>query len=72
MNALSPEDRMRIKGVLERFGLPLQTSIDERHLLKAIAMDKKCAAGGIDLIIPHAIGDCRITPMPLDELQKYY
>ncbi len=71
MGLLEGGERTRIKTVIERMGLPLSTSLDPKHLLKAIAMDKKRRDGQIDLIIPRGIGRCEIHPMPLEELPLF-
>ncbi len=71
MGMLSGTDRNRIKTVIERMGLPLSTSADPKQLIGAMASDKKKNGGKIDLIVPVRIGECRIVPVPLDELGKY-
>ncbi len=65
---LSEDDRMRIKGVIERMGLPLSTSIEPKQLLRAISLDKKRDSDHIHIVLPHAPGDCRIHPLPPDVL----
>ncbi len=64
------QTRDRILGILERFGLPISTSFPPEALLDAALSDKKRAGDTIRLIVPRAIGDCRILPVTVDDLGK--
>lgn len=65
------EDRDRILAVLERFSLPVSTSLSPEELAKAALSDKKRAGDTVNLILPAAIGDCRIVPTPVTQLEGF-
>jgi 3-dehydroquinate synthase len=54
-------------GTLESAGLG-----DAREeLLKAMSCDKKRTGDAVTLVVPAAIGDCRLVPVPVAELCKW-
>ena len=65
------QTRDAILLVLERFGLPLATQYTSDILLNAALSDKKRSGSTVNLIIPRAIGDCIIHPMPVSEIQSF-
>ena len=71
MGLCQKEDRDRILAVLERFSLPVSTSISPEELAKAALSDKKRAGNTVNLILPAAIGDCRIVPTPVAQLEGF-
>ena len=58
--ALTQADGGRIKGLLEKLGLPVRTDIDRNRLLKAIRMDKKSEGDAIWFVMPTGIGSCEV------------
>ena len=64
-------DRDRILALLEQFGLPTVTEYSAETLYAHTLSDKKRSADIIRLIVPHAIGDCRIEAYPVDELHSF-
>jgi len=74
---LDMADAERIRGLLETFGLPsdipqafalAHVPFDPEVLLKRICADKKRRGDTIDFVLPHAIGDVRIEPIMMKEL----
>ena len=59
---LEPSDAERIKTVLSRMGLPLESGVEYRKLVRALEMDKKKDASQVSLILNRGIGDCVIVP----------
>ncbi len=64
-------DRDRIIALLARFGLPTSTDMAPEGLLSHALSDKKRAGGTVNLILPYAIGDCRIVPTPVENLKPF-
>ena len=69
-DALSDDARKRILGLLRLFGLPVTANYTVTDLLPYILSDKKRSGKSINLIIPRAIGECKITPTPIDKLKS--
>ena len=68
---LSPEDRDRIVGTLAAFGLPIETGFAPEDLARFALSDKKRTGGTVSLIVPTAIGKCRIVPTPVETLESF-
>lgn len=64
-------DAGQIVSLLEQFGLPVKTVFSAVQLAQAALSDKKRSGSRLDLIIPHGIGDCRITPTAIEDLQAF-
>ena len=65
---LSTEDCGRILKTLRAYGLPVETS-DAPEILAGIALsDKKRSGGTLDLIVPEAIGSCKVLPVPVSDV----
>lgn len=64
-------DTYKILACLERFGLPVSTTYSAEMLADCALMDKKRSGGIVNLIIPNAIGDCRIVPTPIEHLKSF-
>ena len=62
-------DTDRVLALLRKFDLPINTDLSAELLADAVLSDKKRAGATMDLIIPHAIGNCRIEPTPLYNIQ---
>lgn len=67
----SDDVRERIIAAVKRFGLPTETVYDAQSLFSGALSDKKRSGNRVDLIIPYDIGDCRITPMELTQIQSF-
>ena len=64
-------DAQRIEGLLKIFGLPVNTDYSAQELYHFTLSDKKRSAKGISLILPDAIGSCRMEALPLTQLQSF-
>lgn len=63
-------DTQRILAILRAFQLPTGTVFPAETLLDIMLTDKKRAGNTLRLILPDAIGDCRIVPVPTSQLQQ--
>lgn len=61
----------RILAVLTRFGLPAESPYGPQELLSYTLSDKKRSGSTVKLIVPRAIGQCDIVPVPVDELHAW-
>ena len=62
-------DTDRILALIRKFDLPINTDLSAELLADAVLSDKKRAGTTVDLIIPHAVANCRISPTPIDSIQ---
>lgn len=67
----SPADRDQILRTLSVFGLPDRSPYSADGLYLSALSDKKRSGGTVNLIIPAAIGDCRIVPTPVEQLKSF-
>ena len=58
-------------GLLEQYGLPTETSYPLDALYQAALSDKKLEGGRLHLIVPEAIGRCRILEIPAPQLRDW-
>lgn len=65
------EDCDRLLRVLAAFGLPITTQYSASSLFSCALSDKKRAGSTVNLIVPRAIGQCDILPVPVDGLQDW-
>lgn len=63
LGVLSPADRDRIVGVLDRLGFDLNPPVEMSRLLKEVAKDKKKANDHLHIVLPAGIGDCEVRSM---------
>ena len=61
----------RIRALLERLGLPVTTEIPAHALLAALLRDKKRSGESMSLILPEAVGRCRVETVPVSELEDW-
>lgn len=61
----------RILRLLTRFGLPTTTEYAPQTLYTHALSDKKRSGSTVNLILPYAIGDCRIVPTPISALPAF-
>ncbi len=66
-----PDTCRRIEALLTQFGLPTRTDDDAQTLYDYTLSDKKRTGNTIHLIVPRAIGDCAIVPVPVEELGSW-
>ena len=67
--AKCPEEMiLKIAGCLRKNGLPTHCGYTAPALAKAALNDKKRAGGSITLVLPEAIGRCRLEKVPIADL----
>ena len=59
-----------IRG-LKALRLPTETEYSAAQLLQPMLSDKKRTGGTLSLIVPKAIADCDIYPLPVEELENF-
>ena len=67
MGLCSFHDSGRLIGMIRVLGLPVDCPFGAEEVYKAMLLDKKRAQGDINLIMMHALGDCRLHTLPLSE-----
>ena len=66
----SENTKNRIVDILRAYGLPTQAQYSVDDIYTYTLSDKKRSGGSVSLILPAAIGDCRIVPTPIEELKS--
>ena len=72
MGMLMAAERDRIRGVLERLGLPTEPPVAMQKLVKEMVKDKKSEGGQLHLVIPRAIGRCESAPVEKGQLPQLF
>lgn len=67
----SEDCRDRLIGKIMAFDLPCQTDYSFEALSEALYIDKKRSGSTMTLITLHEIGDCRLTPVSVEEAQDF-
>lgn len=57
--------------LLKLFRLPSTTTFTAKELFISALSDKKRSGDIVNLIVPNAIGDCYIMPMPVSKLESF-
>lgn len=70
MGMLSQKDAARIEQVLVRMGMPVESGIDIKKLIRALKFDKKKEAASVGFVLLGGIGDCEIRRMDFDEIDR--
>ena len=60
-----------VLAVLRQYGLPTESPYGSDELLRALTLDKKISGGSLHLIVPEAVGRCRMVSVPLSELPDW-
>ncbi len=68
LGALSEAESHRIVSTVEKAGLPCDSGLDTKRLLKALRLDKKRDTESINLVVPTRIGACEIRRMTFEAL----
>ena len=63
--------RDKIISAVKKFALPTVTVFDAHSLFSSALSDKKRSGSHVDLIIPFDIGDCRVMPLELTQIQSF-
>lgn len=72
MGLMGHEEAARIKNVVERMGLPTESGIEEKRLVKVMRHDKKRDRDCINMVLPVGIGKCEVRRMPIAELESIF
>lgn len=72
MGMLMAAERDRIRGVLERLGLPTEPPVAMQKLVKEMVKDKKSEGGQLHLVVPRAIGRCESVPVEKGQLPQLF
>lgn len=64
-------DALRIVACIEKFGLPTSINYPTEDIYHYTLSDKKRSGGTIHLIVPNQIGDCAISPIPIEKLKSF-
>ena len=70
-NICTPDVLTSVLAILEQYKLPTELPYSAQTLLQAAAADKKIAGGRIHLILPEAVGRCRVEPVPVEQLEGW-
>ena len=65
------QDCQRILSLLQLFSLPIHTDYTAEDLYIHALSDKKRSGNTVNLIVPHGIGNCAITPMNVDQIKSF-
>ncbi|MCF0150202.1 MAG: 3-dehydroquinate synthase [Firmicutes bacterium] len=57
--------------VLQKYGLPAEIPYTADQMLQLMLTDKKMAAGSLNVILPEAIGSCRIGSVAAEDLKDW-
>ena len=61
----------RLKNVLLKLNVPLETKIDPEAILNLIQKDKKVSEDHITLVLVEKLGQAELKEVPLQTLKKY-
>lgn len=61
----------QVVGLIRQYGLPLTTDFAPDDILEAMRSDKKRSGSSISLILPEAIGKCRIEKMSVEAMKAF-
>lgn len=65
------ETLQAVLDILRRYGLPTETGFSLDALASAMLSDKKRSGDAMNLVLPEAIGRCRIEKVPVDSLRDW-
>ena len=67
----SEDCALRLTDALRDYGLPTETDFSLEELAAAMALDKKRSGSTMHLVVPEAIGRCRILAVPAAEIPDW-
>ncbi len=67
----SRETALETEDILRRYGLPTELPFTASEMSEAMKSDKKADGGMYRLIVPEAIGACRIISVPAGEIEGW-
>ncbi|HHX72944.1 MAG TPA: 3-dehydroquinate synthase [Clostridiales bacterium] len=68
---LEAEVRGKIENALLQNGLPITCDFPAEVIFKAALGDKKRRGGKLTLVVPFGLGDCRLMPVPAEEVYDW-
>lgn len=71
MGLCSKETAARVLEILDRYDLPKDISFGVEEMYNAMLVDKKNSGTVTNLIVPMAIGNCRIMKIPTEKLKGW-
>ncbi len=69
---MSECDAERVERLLERLGFELKPSVGVYNLLREVKLDKKKRDNILRVVLPEAIGSCRVVEIPFDEFEELF
>ncbi len=72
LGTLTEDEAARISRVIAKMGLPTESGVDIKRLLKALKLDKKRDADQISLVLVRRIGSCEIRKTSFADLEKLF
>lgn len=67
---LSQGEAVRIRGLLNAIGLPVEIGVNKGKILEAMRKDKKREGGGIHFVLLTGIGETKIEEIRIEELEE--
>ena len=67
----APETAAALETALRRYGLPTETRYPLAEMARAVGADKKRSGGHMNLVVPEAIGRCRILTVPMEDIPEW-
>ena len=67
---LTQEEADRVRAVVEKMGLPVQSGVELPQLLQALKLDKKKAAKSVNFVLMDGLGSCQIRPFTFEEIDR--
>jgi 3-dehydroquinate synthase len=65
-----------VAAILDKYGLGDASSLERyasrEEIVRAMLSNKKRSGGKITMIVPYAIGDCRMVEVGVDELEEWF
>lgn len=72
LGVMAEECAERIDALLQKLGFELKLPIPISAVLREVRYDKKKRDNILRVVLPEAIGRCRIVDMPFDEFEKLF
>ena len=63
--------RDTVVDILRQYDLPVDCAFRAEDMLPTILHDKKAAGDTINLVVPTAVGQCRIVKTPASEIMDW-
>ena len=68
LGRITDQEAERVRRVYERMGLPVDSGIELRRLIKALKHDKKKEASSVNFVLMKGLGDCEVQPFTFEEI----